>query len=185
MKTEIFFRDLGNGFQIRELTHEELSEFTSAHFEEMFRNRLENPRVMNSEKSNADKVTNRRKADQRYQLRLGVFKDNQVVGWHFGHATDAETYYMQNSAILKAFRGNGLYSKLLAVVLEILKGEGFQVVTSTHHPNNAAVLIPKLKQGFIITSTQFHERFRFLVELRYIYDEARRKAFHQSLGLDI
>lgn len=91
---------------------------------------------------------------------------------------------MQNSAVLETFRKRGLYSNILKFVITRLAEEGFQVITSSHHGNNAAVLVPKLKQGFIITGTQFHERFKFLIELKYIYNEDRRRAYCQSLGLD-
>ena len=116
---------------------------------------------------------------------MGVFHQDQMIGWHFGHATDAETYYMKNSAVLPEFREKGLYGKLLHCVLEKVRHEEFQVVTSLHHPNNPGVLIPKLKAGFVITGMHFHERFRSLVELRYIFDPERRKRFHRSLGLDL
>lgn len=69
--------------------------------------------------------------------------------------------------------------------MERLKQEGFQVVTSTHHPNNAAVLIPKLKFGFIISGMQLHERFRFLIELKYFFNEERRKAYSKNIGLEL
>lgn len=91
---------------------------------------------------------------------------------------------MQNSAVLEGFRGQGLYAALLEAVLDKLGQEGFQVVTSTHHPNNAAVLIPKIKKDFVITAMHFHERFRSLVELKYIYNQDRRKLFHRNLGLE-
>lgn len=108
-----------------------------------------------------------------------------MVGWHFGQATDPETYYMQNSAVLEPFRNQGLYKLLLNHVMQKTKDEGFQVLTSTHHPNNASVLIPKLKAGFVISGMQLHERFRFLIELKYFFNEERRKAYSKNIGLEL
>lgn len=178
----MFIKDLGNGFSIKEVSPMELDVFLAQHFEPLFSNRISNP----IPKSNPphEKLAARREAWPRFDLRLGVFYQDQMIGWHYGHASDAETYYMQNSAVLPSYRNQGLYGKLLAAVLEKAQEEGFQVVTSLHHPNNAAVLIPKLKAGFIITSMHFHERFRSLIELRYIFNQERREHFCRSLGLE-
>ncbi|WP_374029535.1 GNAT family N-acetyltransferase [Bdellovibrio bacteriovorus] len=180
----MFFKDLGDGFSVREVSAAELRACLAQNFDSVFSNRLEVESVAAENVSKMEKLAGRRKADQRFTLRMGVFHQDQMVGWHFGHATDAETYYMQNSAVLPEYRGKGLYGELLHCVLEKVKMEEFQVVTSIHHPNNPAVLIPKLKAGFIIAGMHFHERFRSLVELRYIYDQERRKRFHRSLGLE-
>jgi hypothetical protein len=74
---------------------------------------------------------------------------------------------------------------MLDIVLEKVKSEGFQIVTSKYHPNNPAVLIPKLKRGFIISSMEFHERFRFLIELKLFFDPVSRRAYSKALGLDL
>lgn len=181
----MFSNTMENGYTIRELTTSELKSYLDEHFASVYQNRLESSSQFSFGENSKIKITERQKGDQRFRLRLGVFFNGKIVGWHYGYAIDAETYYMQNSAILEPFRGRGLYSSILKFVVAKLAEEGFQVITSSHHGNNAAVLIPKLKQGFIITGTQFHERFKFLIELKYIYNEDRRKAYCRSLGLDL
>lgn len=176
----MFKKDLGNGFEIKEISSEELESFLAKHFDELFSNRIEN--AVPSPRASNGKLVARKKEWKKFSLRLGVFYQDQMIGWHYGQASDFETYYMQNSAILPEYRSQGLYGKLLSVVLEKVRDEEFQVVTSLHHPNNAAVLIPKLKAGFVITGMQFHERFRSLVELRYIFDWERREAFCRGVG---
>jgi ribosomal protein S18 acetylase RimI-like enzyme len=96
-----------------------------------------------------------------------------------------ETYYMKNSAVIAEYRNKGVYSKMLDFVIKELQREGFQVVTSIHHGNNPAVLIPKLKKGFVISGTEFHEKFRFLVELKLFFNEERKKAYGKSMGLEL
>ncbi|UXR65023.1 hypothetical protein EZJ49_02010 [Bdellovibrio bacteriovorus] len=181
----MFRKDIGDGFSVREVSASEMRVCLAENFESIFSNRLEVAAVESHGGQGLERLSARRQSEQRFSLRLGVFLLDRMVGWHFGHATDAETYYMQNSAVLPEFRGKGLYHKLLLCVLEKVKDEQFQVVSSMHHPNNPGVLIPKLKAGFVITGTHFHERFRSLVELRYIFDLERRKNFNRSLGLDI
>lgn len=181
----MFSQEMEPGIVVKELSPEELTQILESHFNKAFENRADaavTPEI--SEEAKAQ-IKQRRIQDSRYRLRLGIFVDGEIAGWHYGYSTDAETYYMQNSAVLKEFRGKKLYSKLLTATLEVLKQQGFQVVTSIHHPNNPAVLIPKLKQGFVISGTLLHERFRFLVELKYFYNSARRQAFNRNIGLDI
>ncbi|MEK2644013.1 GNAT family N-acetyltransferase [Bdellovibrio sp. BCCA] len=178
-------KELENGFVIREVTQQELSTILRLNFDRIFKNRS-NELFSSSIPDDINlKIKERANKDNRFRLRLVLFQGQEVVGWHFGYAVDAETYYMQNSAILESFRGQGLYGRLLETVLERISEEGFQVVTSSHHPNNAAVLIPKLKAGFIINSVQFHEKFRFLVDLKYFFCPNRRKAFGKNIGLDL
>jgi L-amino acid N-acyltransferase YncA len=181
----MILKTTGTGYTIREVTAVELKSYLDQHFDSAFQNRLQASFNFLIDENSKSKISERQKGDQRFHLRLGVFLNDVIVGWHFGHALDAETYYMQNSAILEPHRGQGLYSELLKVIISKLAEEGFQVITSNHHGNNAAVLIPKLKQGFIITGTHFHERFKFLIELKYFVNEDRRKAFCQNLGLDL
>lgn len=181
----MFSKDLGNGFSAREVTAAELNACLDEHFASIYSNRHDSGAVPFDDPHAQAKIDERRRQDQRYRLRLAVVFEGSIVGWHYGHATDAETYYKQNSAVIPSFRGKGLYAKLLACTLEKLQSEGFQVVTSIHHPNNPSVLIPKLKAGFIVTGMHFHERFRSLIELKYIYNSERRKLFSRNLGLEV
>ncbi len=178
-------KPITEGHTIREVTASEMKSILNEHFDSVYRNRVTSSSPYSIDENSKLKIEDRQKSDQRFTLRLGVFFNETIVGWHYGYAIDAETYYMQNSAVLEQFRGQGIYSKILKFVIAKLADEGFQVITSSHHGNNGAVLIPKLKQGFIITGTQFHERFRFLIELKYFYNEDRRKAYCQNLGLDL
>ena len=179
----MFFKDLENNLSIREVSAKEFWSYTDTHFESVFSNRVNDYQNFPVNEAIGDKIKKRRQADNRYHLRLVMFHGDTLVGWHYGYETNSETYYMQNSAILKEHRNQGLYTKLLEVILEKLEEEGFQEIISTHHPHNAAVLIPKLKKGFFISGMQFNERFRSLVEMKFIYNENRRKVYFKNLGL--
>lgn len=179
----MFTKILEDNIVIREVSLAEMNTYLDEHHAKVFRNRVEPTKEIKVDEADLKKIQERRKNENRYRLRLVIFKNDELAGWHYGYSTDGETYYMQNSAVLESMRGQKLYAALLDGVLEKVKQEGFQVVTSVHHPNNPAVLIPKLKKGFVISSTLLHERFRFLVELKYFFNEERRKAYDENMGL--
>lgn len=181
----MFVKELRKDFVLKEVTEEVINICHQLHFNEVYKNRANDFYRYSVEETSQLKINERKQADQRYRLNCILYHGSEIAGWHCGYAIDSETYYMQNSAVLEAYRGKGLYTALLEAVLEKLEKEGFQVVTSTHHPNNAAVLIPKIKKGFVISGMHFHERFRSLIELKYIYNQERRKLFHKNLGLEL
>lgn len=171
-------KSLPHGLTLKEVTADELHRVYDLHFKRVYANRqIENPPglVGNPRLSHPEPWT----------LRLVLYLGEQPIGWHNGFTTDHETFYMQNSAVIEEMRGKGYYGVLLDGILDFVREEGFQVVTSLHHPNNAAILIPKLKKGFVITSTQFHERFRFLVEMKYFMNAERGKAYGRAMGLEL
>lgn len=180
----MFKKELANGVVIQEVSPTELGEIQDLHFERIFKNRvsIDAPTLDSETRS---KISERAKVENRFRLCLVIKKDTEVAGWHYGFSMNPETYYMQNSAILEKFRNQGLYSEMLKAVQERLHSEGFQVLTSNHHPNNAAVLIPKLKAGFVISGMQMHERFKFLIELKYFFNEERRKIYDKNIGLEV
>lgn len=177
----MLYKDLGNGYFLREITIEELKEIQKNHHEKVFSNRAGSNYIENLSNEEKEKIKSR--SMNRWQFRVALFHNDEPVGWHYGYAAEPDVYYMQNSAVLESHRNKGLYSKMLASVLEHLKENAFQVVTSLHHPNNAAVIIPKLKLGFVICTMLVHERFRTLIEMKYFFDPERKKHFDEQLGL--
>jgi hypothetical protein len=118
-----------------------------------------------------------------YKLHLGVFeKDNTCVGWSWGYQENALTFYMVNSAILKGHRRKGLYGALLNRCIEILSAKGFQLIYSRHCATNNAVIIPKLKAGFIISKMEIDDRFGVLIHLHYYTNSDRRRIMDYRAG---
>ena len=66
--------------------------------------------------------------------------------------------------------------------LSILSEKGFQKIYSRHMPNNNAVIIPKLKAGFVISSMELDDMFGVLVNLTYYTNKLRLKAFDYRTG---
>jgi ribosomal protein S18 acetylase RimI-like enzyme len=109
-----------------------------------------------------------------FSVHLALFADGDLVGWSFGRQTDFETYYMTSSGILPEHRRKGLYTELLKETIRLVKAEGFQIIHSRHTATNNAVIIPKLKAGFIISSMEISDPFGTLIHLRYYCNSKRR-----------
>lgn len=116
-------------------------------------------------------------------LRFGLFIGDQFAGWHVGDQVNTTEFYMRNSAILPEHRNQGLYSAMLKCVKEYVLALGFQVITSRHLATNNAVIIPKLKQGFVMTGMELSDVFGTLVCLRYFANENRRSVLDYRCGL--
>lgn len=164
------------GYSIREMDSETFRPLWLLHSKDVFANvPIFRAYEFLSEEEKASLKSLGENLGQPYALRLGLFHGEEFVGWHVGYQKDRETFYMQNSAVLPAHRRRGLYSALLAEVLERLRGKGFQVVYSRHNMTNNDVIIPKLKAGFTITGFELSDVFGSLVHLTYFTNPLRRK----------
>lgn len=118
-----------------------------------------------------------------YYLRLGIYhQETRFVGWHVGWHLYGDTFYMTNTGILPEHQGKGLYTRLLPIILAIVKEQGFQIVESRHRATNNQVLVPKLKAGFLISGFEISDVFGLLVHLRYFFNPTRRKVMEYRTG---
>lgn len=117
-----------------------------------------------------------------FRLCLGVYKDNEFVGWAYGYQENATRFYMCNSAILPEHRRKGLYTRLLHAVIERVTQMGFQEIYSNHKATNNAILIPKLTAGFKITGFSVKDTFGVLVTLTLFTNEFRHKLLDYRVG---
>lgn len=118
----------------------------------------------------------------RISLYFLIYCHDEPIGWHCGYQIDAETFYMFESGIDPAHQGRGIYTSLLPWLLERYRSLGFQRVTSQHHASNNAVIVPKLKAGFIITGFTIDEGVGLMISLAYIFNEHRRKIYAFRTG---
>lgn len=128
---------------------------------------------LNATLSEADKEARSRRAARHaddFRLRWLIEHNGTVIGWSWGYETEPELYYMCNTAIAKEHRGKGLYTALLPHILDHCKREGFQAVFSRHNATNNAVIVPKLKAGFLITGMELSDKHGTLVVLtKYLH----------------
>lgn len=181
----MFTRNLANGYVIKEMLGDDFWPLWESHSPAIFRDVIFNfPwRQHLSEKENeAIKELNKNKGTP-YKLLLGLFKDDQFVGWSFGDQKNVDCdYYMRNSAVLPEHRRLGLYSELLKAHLEIVSNKGFQKISSNHHPTNNSVIIAKLKAGFVITGMEMDDGFGMLIQLTYFTNPLRREVIDVRTG---
>lgn len=116
-------------------------------------------------------------------LYLGAFDSNdRFVGWTWGKQEPKAKFCMVNSGILEGKRRMGIYSALVQTTVEKTSKKGFQVIYSRHCATNNAVIIPKLKAGFVISKFEIDDTHGILVHLHYYTNELRRKAVDHRTG---
>jgi GNAT superfamily N-acetyltransferase len=163
-------------YEIRELTGEEFLPLWRQHRDRIFQGvafRLDPPRDAAKEKPGGEP----------WRLAYGLYHGTDFVGWTLGHGVDATRFEMYNSAVFEPHRGRGLYRALVLTVLDRVFAAGYGVVSSRHHPSNAAVLIAKLKCGFVISGMFVDPAFGTLVELSCFSTSLSRTAFDYRVGL--
>lgn len=118
---------------------------------------------------------------QHYQL---VAKDgDKIIGWSFGQQKSYDDFYMINSAVFPEYRRKGIYTKLMELAMEHITELGFQRIYSRHKMSNNAIIIPKLKAGFVITGFEVNDVFGNLVELSYYTNPRRRELLEVRTGM--
>jgi ribosomal protein S18 acetylase RimI-like enzyme len=112
-------------------------------------------------------------------LRIGAFRGDSLIGWTFARPEGASTFHMINSGVAPAERGQGIYSKLARMVIEHASSRSYVAIVSRHAANNNAVIVAKLKLGFLISGFEYSEVYGPLVRLTLLLGELRR-ALHQA-----
>jgi hypothetical protein len=124
----------------------------------------------------------RKRLGEPYRLNLGLYFNNEFVGWSWGLQETAETFYMCNSAVFTEHRKKGLYTALMKSVVREASAQGFQRIYSRHVLTNNAILIAKLKEGFSLTHFELSDHFGVLAHLTYYPKELRRKVLDFRSG---
>jgi ribosomal protein S18 acetylase RimI-like enzyme len=175
---------LPSGYRIVELSNEEFEKHWNVWGPQIFKQNdtsMDLSLVLSEEEKAQFKHLNKN-LSQMIRLNLCVFHGDEFCGWFTGGQHTNETFYMRNSAILPAHRRKGLYSALMFEVLNRVRELGFQNVFSRHTTVNNAIIIPKLKAGFMITGIEVSERFGTLVHLTYHFNETRRRILEFRAG---
>jgi len=111
------------------------------------------------------------------RVRIGAFDGQQLIGWSHGWRLPGAELYVASSAVLPEYRRLGLYTRLIAAIEEQAIALGCQRVVSHHYANNNAVLIAKLKAGYMIAGTEFSTEMGLLVKLVHELVPARAELF--------
>ena len=110
-------------------------------------------------------------------LRIGAFRGDALVGWTFARPQGANHLHMINSGVAPAERRRGVYSELVRMVIEHAGSRGYVAVLSRHAANNNAVIVAKLKLGFLVSGFEYSEVYGPLVRLTFLLGEGRRNLY--------
>ena len=110
-----------------------------------------------------------------------VFFDqgDDPIGWFYGYMEDEETFFIDTIGLVPEVRKKGIYQAFLKQLVRYLKAVGYERLTSSHHPNNRAVLIPELKVGFNIVGLEINESAGPILRVAHPLHEDRRLGFER------
>ena len=120
---------------------------------------------------------------QGHQDAVVFYTGDNPIGYAAGRMLGAAEFLMDVTGILPAFQNKGLYTAFLHHHMKYLRALGYERVMSHHSPTNRAVLIAKLKAGFIITGTTFRENAGASVQLTFFLHEDRYTGFQDVFSL--
>jgi GNAT superfamily N-acetyltransferase len=179
--------ELQNGYSLKEMTPKEFFPLFGKHYQSLFGDDhtfFADKYYSESENKKMEKLKER--MGDLFALHVGLFsKDNEFVGFTFGFQESEEVFYMACSAVLPEHRNSGLYTELVKFVIKRTSEEGFQKIYGTHCATNNAVIIPKLKLGFIFSKLELSDTFGTIIHLQYFTNPLRRKVMDYRSGLRI
>ena len=108
---------------------------------------------------------------------LAAYRGDVLVGWTQGHRQGRSDFHMLNSGVAAPARRSGVYTALVEAVLAHAAAQGYARVTSRHAASNTAVLIAKLRLGFMVSGFEYSEVYGPLVQLSHLVGEARRRLY--------
>lgn len=120
---------------------------------------------------------------QTHQDAVVFYDGDKPIGWSAGRMLGASEFMMDVTGIHPDYQSKGIYRHFLRQYLIYLRDIGYERVVSYHSPTNRAVLIAKLKVGFIIAATEFRENAGASVKLTYFLHEDRYQSFEDVHSL--
>ena len=176
-------KQLIDSYTIRSVSEDEYHQFRAIYEPTIFNNRFDiytQKALSAQEKDSLESLQSG--LGNPYQLRLGFFDQQQMIGWSYGQQISADTFRMVTSGMMPEHQRKGLYSAFLKHLADHLKMIGFQILFSRHYATDNQVIIPKLRFGFLISGFELTDEFGLLLRLSYFFNETRRKAMHVRSG---
>jgi hypothetical protein len=183
---------LNDNYFVKEVSVDEWHSFFEEHVNQVFPDEQSIPLnflLSQPEQTKLDRLQTN--LSQRKELYFLLLDEDKPIGWHFGFQRSELEYFMANTGILPEYRNRKVYSSFLTYAIQRLTDEGFQYITSIHHATNNAVLIPKLKAGFLIQSFGFliqtmilESNYGPMIQLVYPTKAAYRKLFEPQFGIN-
>lgn len=108
---------------------------------------------------------------------LVAYRGDVLVGWTQGYRQGRSDFCMLNSGVAASARRSGVYTALVEAVLVHAASQGYARVNSRHAASNTAVLIAKMRLGFLVSGFEYSEVYGPLVQLSHFVGEARRRLY--------
>lgn len=100
------------------------------------------------------------------RVRIAAFDGERFVGCSSGwFEFGSGNFYIGISAVDPAYRRQGLYTRMLNQIESTVRERGGLRISSQHVATNNAVLIAKLRLGYVIAGTEYDEQMGLLVRL--------------------
>ena len=117
------------------------------------------------------------------RIRIGAFDGDRLVGYSQGWFEVGGAFYIGSSAVDPDYRRQGLYTQLLKAIEHAVRDRGGITISSQHVATNNAVLIAKLKLGYVIAGTEYVEPMGLLVRLLLHLTAQRAALFAARTGM--
>jgi len=174
IKTGFFQQRLLSKYNLVESTKQEFWDYYFSGFNEYYRPEL----TFLPENLRDAKLPARYHDDYLDAQHIMITNDNnEVIGMYAGCVLSADRYEMFLTVIHPDYRRQGIYTALLKAIVVFSRELGVLEIKSGHSPDNNAILIAKLKQGFKVTSIDISTSYGPTVWLTYHLHPAVADAF--------
>ena len=116
------------------------------------------------------------------RIRIGAFDGERLVGCSSGWFEFGGNFYIGLSAVDPEYRQQGIYTRMLNAIENAVRERGGLMISSQHVATNNAVLIAKLRCGYVIAGTEYSEQMGLLVRLVLQLSPERRALFASRTG---
>jgi ribosomal protein S18 acetylase RimI-like enzyme len=116
------------------------------------------------------------------RIRLGAFDGKRLVGCSIGWFETLGRFYIGMSAVHADYRRRGIYTRLLHEMERLVRARGALQISSQHVATNNAVLIAKLRLGYVVAGTEYVDPMGLLVRLVLHLSPQRRALFESRTG---
>lgn len=170
-----------NGYRYEFISHDEFKPIFKEHVSVLFPDRIDLDDVHSAEEI-------ARRAELAAHKTTGlvicvvVYDGDMLIGWSMGDQESGERFHMRNSAVYPQYRRKGVYTTMMKMVIDEAVKSGFQLISSRHHASNNAVIIPKLKAGFMIGGMEISDRYGTMVQLYYYPHPKRNEIYRYRTG---
>ncbi|MBH46911.1 MAG: hypothetical protein CME71_01935 [Halobacteriovorax sp.] len=115
------------------------------------------------------------------KVKVAAYAGDRLIGISYGSAVNKNRFMMEVSLVEKEFRGQGIYSKMLELVLSNTRE--FDEIDSCHHQFNSRIIAKKLKHNFYIIGLEIGPAVGPILRMRYFNNQKLLSIMKFRMGL--